>query len=159
MIQNGFRFRELLRPRRIITLVGAALLTVTVEAVKYFTEEAAFENARLWLVARSRAAMIVLQFIAAHAWWIPWGLVPLTVIVMLIWIAIDTRKLARSRMVPIEQLEDHELYAQATVWLSKRLAERKLHVEGACLFGSIMHDRYPTSDVDVAIWFKPIKGC
>ena len=59
---------------------------------------------------------------------------------------------------PLELLEDADLAKQATRWLSVTLSDRKLHLEKrAYLFGSIIHDHYETSDVDVIVEFQPIK--
>jgi predicted nucleotidyltransferase len=53
-------------------------------------------------------------------------------------------------------LEDADLKKQASKWLITKLSEQKFHVQQAALFGSIVHDHFRTSDVDVIVRFKPI---
>lgn len=51
----------------------------------------------------------------------------------------------------IDQLEDKELREQASKWISNWLSDRKLCIQRAVLFGSVVYDHYATSDVDVII--------
>lgn len=53
-------------------------------------------------------------------------------------------------------LEDADLKKMVSKWLIAKLSDRKLHVQRAALFGSIVHDHFRTSDVDVIVKFKPI---
>ncbi|QAY96870.1 hypothetical protein CWB41_14945 [Methylovirgula ligni] len=57
---------------------------------------------------------------------------------------------------PIAELKNEELRNRATQWLKSKLSNNGLHVREANLFGSILHDNYPTNDVDVVIEYKPI---
>lgn len=54
----------------------------------------------------------------------------------------------------LEELEDEDLLKQAARWLIARLSDGKLGVRRAILFGSVVHDHFPTSDVDVIVFFK-----
>ena len=54
------------------------------------------------------------------------------------------------------QLEDRHFHDMASRWLSRKLSDSKLCVERAILFGSVVHDHFPTSDVDVIIFAKPM---
>lgn len=54
----------------------------------------------------------------------------------------------------IEQIGDQELYKQSAQWLIKRLSDRKMRVDRAILFGSIVYDHFPTSDVDLIVVIK-----
>jgi predicted nucleotidyltransferase len=65
------------------------------------------------------------------------------------------RKSAMDEMIP---LEDIELHDQASRWLSGWLSSEDLRVQRAVLFGSVVHEHYPTSDVDVIVLSKPITG-
>lgn len=58
--------------------------------------------------------------------------------------------------MPLSNLAEAELRRQAVSWLAGRLEDRKLRVGSAYLFGSVLHDHYPTSDVDLAIQFEPL---
>jgi predicted nucleotidyltransferase len=60
----------------------------------------------------------------------------------------------REHSRPIEKLADDELKKQTSKWLSHKFSERRLHVRTAELFGSIVHDHYETSDVDVIVCFN-----
>ena len=46
------------------------------------------------------------------------------------------------------------LRAKIVKWLASFAEERTLYINKAFLFGSIVHDHYPTSDVDLIIEFK-----
>jgi hypothetical protein len=52
---------------------------------------------------------------------------------------------------PIEKLEDQALYEQARSWLRKRLSNRRMKVERAIVFGSVIYEHVPTTDVDVIV--------
>jgi predicted nucleotidyltransferase len=56
----------------------------------------------------------------------------------------------------LEKLEDEDLHRQAANWLMARLSDRKLGVSRAILFGSVVYDHFPSSDVDVIVLFKAI---
>jgi predicted nucleotidyltransferase len=56
---------------------------------------------------------------------------------------------------PFEKLEDEDLHRQAANWLTARLSDKKLGVNRAILFGSVVYDHFPTSDVDVIVFLKP----
>lgn len=55
---------------------------------------------------------------------------------------------------PMEKLEDRALYERSKAWLEKHLADKKLEVESAILFGSVVHNHFPTTDVDVLVVLK-----
>jgi predicted nucleotidyltransferase len=59
----------------------------------------------------------------------------------------------RNVLVVLSSLKDAELHDQATKWLTGRLSNKKLRVQKAALFGSVVHDHYPTSDVDIVVLF------
>ena len=44
-------------------------------------------------------------------------------------------------------------------WLGNKLADEKLGISQAYLFGSVTHDSYPTNDVDVLVMFKKMNFC
>lgn len=52
---------------------------------------------------------------------------------------------------PMEKLEGRALYEQSKAWLEKRLSEKRMKAESAFLFGSVIHDHFPTTDVDVLV--------
>ena len=54
------------------------------------------------------------------------------------------------------RLKDQKLRDLASRWLSRKLFDPDLCVERAILFGSVVHDHFPTSDVDVLILMKPV---
>ncbi len=56
----------------------------------------------------------------------------------------------------IAALEDADLKKIASKWLIEKLSDRKLHVQHLTLFGSIVHDHFRTSDIDVIVRFKPV---
>lgn len=93
----------------------------------------------------------------------PYGKITI-VIVGIIVILADHRRIIRQRKTlsrgvpPLQRLEDEELHDQASRWLSKILSDKSLRVQRAILFGSIVHDHYPTSDVDVIVLFKPLRN-
>jgi hypothetical protein len=68
---------------------------------------------------------------------------------------VEAWKFRRGRsLIPVpnrEQVEQRQLLDAVRDWLLQNaLSERKLHVHKAFLFGSITHDHYATSDVDLA---------
>jgi hypothetical protein len=139
------------RPRNFL-LAGLAIIVWLIGwYVGQLVQNTAYDATTKWLTKRSDLAMRVLHFIAAHWWWIPWGLVPLTIIAILAWTAADARKAARNRMIPVEHLEDRDLHDQAKAWLKYRLSDKALGIKEAFLFGSVIHDHYPTSDVDLGV--------
>lgn len=147
--------QELRRPRRILGALGLLLFSLAWWSIKEFVEDTAFEKWRAWLEGHFDLAMRAFHFIAAHWWWIPWGLVPISIAVMLGWAIADARKTVRDRMIPVQHLEDRDLHDQAKSWLKHRLSEKTLKVKQAFLFGSVIHDHYPTSDVDLGVIVEP----
>lgn len=69
----------------------------------------------------------------------------------------DERKAARAQMIPIEELEGRDFHNRAKSWLKNRLSKRSLGVEQSFLFGSIVHEHYSTSDVDLCVVLKAAK--
>ena len=58
----------------------------------------------------------------------------------------------RRRPIPtMEQVRERELLETITSWLEQGLSDRKLHIQRAFLFGSVIHDHYSTNDVDLAV--------
>src|SRR5579883_2256985 len=73
------------------------------------------------------------------------------------WDARRPRPYPTSQNMPVDgRLTEPELRNQATKWLAAVLADQKLHIRSAHIFGSIMHDHYDTSDVDVIVEFKNV---
>jgi predicted nucleotidyltransferase len=142
--------RELRRhPARV---VWSGLVFFILWLARVFEEGEVFEGARNWLAARFDTATRFLHFIAAHWWWIPWAFVPVTVMAVLLWAAVDADKENRRKLVPIETTTERALRAAVTKWLSHRFAD--FGIEKAFLFGSVMHDHYATSDVDVVVVYR-----
>jgi predicted nucleotidyltransferase len=56
----------------------------------------------------------------------------------------------------VAHLEDEELRQRASRWISTWLSDTGLCVRRAFLFGSVVHDHYPTSDVDVIVLSGPM---
>jgi predicted nucleotidyltransferase len=56
----------------------------------------------------------------------------------------------------VAALEDADLKKTASKWLIAKLSDRKLYVQHLTLFGSIVHDHFRTSDVDVIVRFRPV---
>jgi predicted nucleotidyltransferase len=88
-----------------------------------------------------------------------WSIIPAMIIGLgLIWI--DASRAARHRAKDApesrKQLEYIDLKKAARNWLRTKLSDSKLAVQQAWLFGSITHDHYDTSDVDIIILFKPM---
>ncbi|HEY8696417.1 MAG TPA: hypothetical protein VIM02_02275 [Rhizomicrobium sp.] len=59
--------------------------------------------------------------------------------------------------IQYEILADEDLRKQASKWLAHKLSERRLHVRSVTLFGSITHDHFATSDVDVIVSFEEMR--
>lgn len=67
----------------------------------------------------------------------------------------DRQKRLRELALPsASQIEQRDVLDAAREWLESRLGARNLYVGEAYLYGSVVHDHYPTSDVDVLIAFK-----
>ena len=58
------------------------------------------------------------------------------------------------KIVASHSWDQHELHERARTWLGSQMAEGKLRVDTAFLFGSILHEHYATSDVDVIVRFR-----
>lgn len=83
-----------------------------------------------------------------------WITTPISLLMFgfVVWTEIRQRRYAA--VAPsIVQLRDAELHDQAAKWLTAKLSNKKLRVHKAALFGSVVHDHYPTSDVDVVVLF------
>jgi predicted nucleotidyltransferase len=63
---------------------------------------------------------------------------------------LSQEKAGKSRP-PIEKLEDQALYERAKSWLQKRLSNKNMKVERAIIFGSVIYEHVPTTDVDVIV--------
>lgn len=61
----------------------------------------------------------------------------------------------RRPLRPPSQLQKQELRREVIAWLESHLAARHAHVGRVFLYGSIVHDHYPSADVDVVILFRP----
>jgi predicted nucleotidyltransferase len=149
-------WREAFRRHPLRTACSISLAVVIWIAEEMFGDEI-FGLLHEWAVRRSDVAVAVIQFIAAHSIWIPWGLVPLMVLLVLILGTLDAHRIMRERIVPVGQMIERDLREQARRWLGRRLSEKKLHVDQALFFGSVLDDWRVTSDVDVIVVFKPIK--
>jgi predicted nucleotidyltransferase len=56
-----------------------------------------------------------------------------------------------------DQLTDADLKAQVTNWLITKLSVRAFHITAVTLFGSVVHNHFKTSDVDVIVRFAPLR--
>jgi predicted nucleotidyltransferase len=64
------------------------------------------------------------------------------------------RKDARKRPVPpLDEVRERELLEGVLSWLAIHLADPRLHITQAFLFGSVVRDHYATRDVDLAVEF------
>jgi len=139
-----------------VRALGLALVPLFLWLLQIFAEGEAYDAERNWLAARSDTAMWILHLIAAHWWWVGWFLIPLTIIGILVWAALDARNARRANFKPIGTLADDQLLDLVVRWLTRRLSDRKLYVASGTLFGSITHNHFPTSDVDVIIFFEKL---
>lgn len=55
----------------------------------------------------------------------------------------------------LEQAQERNLLQAAPSWLRIHLSDRKLHIQRAFLFGSVVRDHYPTADVDLVVVLVP----
>lgn len=53
------------------------------------------------------------------------------------------------------QVHERELFDAVHRWLERELSDTKLHIQQAFLFGSILHDHYATSGVDLIVVLHP----
>ena len=67
---------------------------------------------------------------------------------------LQDRKEARRQPVDPEKIKERTLLADVQNWLAIELSARRLQVSSAFLFGSVVHDHYPTNDVDLVIVLK-----
>ena len=65
------------------------------------------------------------------------------------------RTVRRLPVVPAAELQKQELRREVISWLENRLAEKKTHTGRVFLYGSIVHDHYSSTDIDVVVVFKP----
>lgn len=69
----------------------------------------------------------------------------------------DVRRFIQAGLTPITNLTEQSLHERAKKWLSAHATQnKKLGIERAYLFGSILQYHYPTSDVDLLIVYKPM---
>lgn len=64
---------------------------------------------------------------------------------------LQARREARRQPIDPEQMKERTLLVDIQNWLAGELSARKLHISNAFLFGSVVHDHYSTSDVDLVI--------
>jgi predicted nucleotidyltransferase len=67
------------------------------------------------------------------------------------------RKKEKPRAITVEQLKDQQISIAMFKWICKWLSNDELKVKHAILFGSMVHDHYPTSDVDLLLLFLPME--
>lgn len=67
----------------------------------------------------------------------------------------EAQALRRQPLPPPSQLQKQELRRDVIAWLETQLAWKKAHIGRVFLYGSIVHDHYPSTDVDVVIVFMP----
>jgi predicted nucleotidyltransferase len=60
------------------------------------------------------------------------------------------------RYVPGHRLDDDSLHDAVPNWIRKWVDRNKIKLQRAMLFGSIVHEHYPTSDVDVIFFSEPV---
>jgi hypothetical protein len=109
-----------------------------------------------WLGAVARFLGRTPMILAALPPWSPW----VVMIAGLAFITWDSRRLAaknRNAVVVASQAMQPEgdKHLRVSKWLTNRFSDPHLRVRHAALFGSIVHDHYPTSDVDLVLLFNP----
>jgi len=93
------------------------------------------------------------------------NLIPGLVAVVIALIIMVIEKLGEARQVVRTEINDrrrmeslHESEVnQIIFWLSGKLADERLGIQQAYLFGSVTHSHYSTGDVDVAVLFRKMK--
>ena len=89
------------------------IVPLLIEVLKWLLGELlgdeVFNLLHRWAEAHSRAAMVALQFIRDHWIWLPWGLVPITLIVAVVWGTANANRIMREKIIPVGQLEDEAL--------------------------------------------------
>lgn len=147
--------RQLATPMKIIGIVAGSLITVFRDEIRNWTENRVTAIAISFFKARTETAMEIANFIRLQWWLIPWCGVPLTIILIFWEARRDAAKEIAARFVPLKILNERDLRNSVKQWLSARLGASK-DVSRAFLFGSVMHDDYPTRDVDLVVLFKPM---
>jgi predicted nucleotidyltransferase len=76
----------------------------------------------------------------------------------LIWWDIRQRGASNTRAQIAQQAGagEKDVRDRIVKWLASASAQQKPYVNQAFLFGSVVHDHYPLSDVDLIIEFKPV---
>jgi predicted nucleotidyltransferase len=112
------------------------------------------------VLAMVGGALIGYIYSIPPVFWIPSALAAgaLVLLCAILWRALHDPNFGRIAPKSIAALEDFDLKMQASKWLAARLSEQKFHIQQAALFGSIVHDHFRTSDVDVIVRFKPISN-
>jgi predicted nucleotidyltransferase len=112
----------------------------------------------LAVLAMIGTALVALIYSIPPILWIPSALLAAILVLAcaILWRAWRDPNFGRVVPKSIAALEDDDLKKQASRWLIARLSEQKFHIQQAALFGSIVHDHFRTSDVDVIVRFKPI---
>ncbi|MGB8898892.1 MAG: hypothetical protein WCC90_06445, partial [Methylocella sp.] len=62
----------------------------------------------------------------------------------------------RGHVAQQEIASETDLYLRMVSWLKSLVVQPQLFINQAFLFGSVVHDHYPTSDVDLIIEFKSL---
>ena len=146
--------REVVRPRRLVVLVLSLAITIFRDEIRNHLEDAVSAITVSWFKENADTATGITNFIGHYWWAIPWCLVPLSISGVIVFAAIDSHSnTIHHTVVPREKLDDRDLHDRAKSWLESRLSANQL-VDEAFLFGSIVHDHYATSDVDVIVVFK-----
>ena len=85
--------------------------------------------------------------------WVPGGCAIFLSLVVAVAVTIDIRRGRNVAAKPEKRWDQRELHDRAAAWLRSHMSSPNLKVRAAFLFGSIMHEHYETSDVDVIVRF------
>ena len=150
-------FWALRKPRRLILTFLVLLAGWLLNRLQDWVNGLAVQTLQARVAAHSQLTIGILKFIAAHFIWVPWAFVPITVVAILVWGVFDASQAVRERIPALQTLIDEDLHKRVVSWLVQYLSNKKLAIQAAFLFGSIVYTHYDTSDVDVLILFKPMR--
>ena len=103
-----------------------------------------------------RGAMIASPWLPYPLW--VWPLLLVTGLCLIWWDSIRRDQILRfnDHDVPHARATEKDMHERAAKWLASLLSEHKFYVNQAFLFGSIIHDDYQTSDVDLIVEFTSL---
>jgi predicted nucleotidyltransferase len=149
-------FRILWRRIKItaVSIVGAILIVVSVlRAIIDWLGEADFLSQHLRESLRD--ATMSASYVPSFAWSI---LLPVSGVCLIWW---DIRNQSQNQFAAyaksLERLSENERTYAIEKWLANSFSDKRLSIKRAYLFGSIVHDHYQTSDVDLVAEFLALK--